>query len=104
MEDESLVVIFLFEIKELTETSLFSGATLEEKPITAMYIDAKINALVGNDWLFKTHVILDWNTQELQFSQNGQYTCVPATCGHFKPITMPSAPFIEFEEEKKKPT
>ncbi|KAG9303836.1 hypothetical protein G9A89_018733 [Geosiphon pyriformis] len=25
-------------------------------------------------------------------------------CGYFKPITMPSAPLIEFEEEKKKPT
>ncbi|KAG9297814.1 hypothetical protein G9A89_000119 [Geosiphon pyriformis] len=44
------------------------------------------------------------NTQELQLSQNSQYTCVPAMCSHFKPITMPSAPLIEFEKEKKKST
>ncbi|KAG9303544.1 hypothetical protein G9A89_018440 [Geosiphon pyriformis] len=41
------------------------------------------------------------NTQELQLSQNGQHTCVPAMCGHFKLITMPSAPLIKFKEEKK---
>ncbi|KAG9299712.1 hypothetical protein G9A89_013072 [Geosiphon pyriformis] len=44
------------------------------------------------------------NTQELQLSQNGQHTCVPAMCGHFKPIIMPSAPLIEFKEKKEKPT
>ncbi|KAG9301967.1 hypothetical protein G9A89_021011 [Geosiphon pyriformis] len=44
LEDESLVAIFLFEIEELTETPLFSGAALEEKPITAMYTNAKIDA------------------------------------------------------------
>ncbi|KAG9303936.1 hypothetical protein G9A89_005846 [Geosiphon pyriformis] len=43
IEDESLAAIFPFEIEELTETSLFSGATLKEKPIMAMYTDAKIN-------------------------------------------------------------
>ncbi|KAG9290036.1 hypothetical protein G9A89_010342 [Geosiphon pyriformis] len=113
IEDKSLAAIFLFEIKELTKTSLFSGATLEEKPIMVMYTDAKIDGqsiklildtasariittdgvtktpigkidalpievndiiipikilimeatqyqvLVGNDWLFKTHVMLN---------------------------------------------
>ncbi|KAG9292604.1 hypothetical protein G9A89_006976 [Geosiphon pyriformis] len=44
-EDESLAVIFPFEIEELTETSLFSEAILEEKPIMVMYTDAKINAV-----------------------------------------------------------
>ncbi|KAG9286959.1 hypothetical protein G9A89_001197 [Geosiphon pyriformis] len=39
----------------------------------------KINALIGNDWLSKTNAMLDWNTQELQLSQNRQYTRVPAT-------------------------
>ncbi|KAG9291314.1 hypothetical protein G9A89_021816 [Geosiphon pyriformis] len=43
MEDEFLAAIFPFEIKELTETFLFSGAALEEKSITVMYIDAKID-------------------------------------------------------------
>ncbi|KAG9295108.1 hypothetical protein G9A89_006089 [Geosiphon pyriformis] len=40
---EFLVVIFSFEIEEPTEISLFSGATLEEKPIIAIYTDAKID-------------------------------------------------------------
>ncbi|KAG9307010.1 hypothetical protein G9A89_003061 [Geosiphon pyriformis] len=42
-EDESLDAIFPFELKELLTTLLFSGAALEEKPITAMYTDAKID-------------------------------------------------------------
>ncbi|KAG9291369.1 hypothetical protein G9A89_003473 [Geosiphon pyriformis] len=113
IEDEFLAAIFPFEIKEPIETSLFSGAVLEKKPIMAMYTDAKIdgqfiklilnsesagsiitrqlmdqldcqtpideidnlsieiNALVGNDWLSKINATLDWNTQELQLSQNG---------------------------------
>ncbi|KAG9295595.1 hypothetical protein G9A89_000960 [Geosiphon pyriformis] len=146
--DKSLDAIFLFKLKELSIMPLFSGAALEEKPITAMYTDAKIDGhhiklildsgsassiitrqlidllgrrvdratsvriimadgatktpigkiddlpikingiivpikvlvmeatqyqtLVGNDWLFKTNATLDWNTQELQFSQNRQ--------------------------------
>ncbi|KAG9294489.1 hypothetical protein G9A89_009336 [Geosiphon pyriformis] len=43
------------------------------------------------------------NTQELQISQNSQHICVPAMCGHFKPITMTSAPLIEFEKKERKP-
>ncbi|KAG9297997.1 hypothetical protein G9A89_018825 [Geosiphon pyriformis] len=36
-------VIFPFEIEELTETPLFSGAALEEKSIMVMYMDGKID-------------------------------------------------------------
>ncbi|KAG9288699.1 hypothetical protein G9A89_004318 [Geosiphon pyriformis] len=43
MKDESLTAIFPFEIEKPTETPLFSKATLEEKLITTMYTDAKIN-------------------------------------------------------------
>ncbi|KAG9300122.1 hypothetical protein G9A89_000862 [Geosiphon pyriformis] len=178
-EDELFTAIFLFEVKELLEVSLFNKAALEEKPITAIYTDAKIDghfiklilnsglagsiitrqlmdqlnhrvdrtasariiianratktligkiddlfikvngiailikilvieatqyqALIGNDWLFKTNAILDWNIQKLQLSQNSQHTCVPATCGHFKTTNMP-APLIKFEKKEKKPT
>ncbi|KAG9305333.1 hypothetical protein G9A89_007828 [Geosiphon pyriformis] len=42
-KDESLVTIFPFEIDELSEVPLFSGATLKEKSITAMYTDVKID-------------------------------------------------------------
>ncbi|KAG9306860.1 hypothetical protein G9A89_005761 [Geosiphon pyriformis] len=41
--DESLAAIFPFELKEPSVTSLFSGAILKEKPITAMYMDAKVD-------------------------------------------------------------
>ncbi|KAG9296555.1 hypothetical protein G9A89_015147 [Geosiphon pyriformis] len=42
-ENESLNAIFLFEFEEPSDTPLFSGAALEEKPITAIYTDDKIN-------------------------------------------------------------
>ncbi|KAG9301806.1 hypothetical protein G9A89_003193 [Geosiphon pyriformis] len=38
-----LAAIFLFKIKEPTETPLFSGAILDTKPITAMYTDVKVD-------------------------------------------------------------
>ncbi|KAG9294298.1 hypothetical protein G9A89_021657 [Geosiphon pyriformis] len=44
MEDESLAVIFLFEIEEPTKIFLFSKTMLEEKPIMVIYTDAKIDA------------------------------------------------------------
>ncbi|KAG9292071.1 hypothetical protein G9A89_017971 [Geosiphon pyriformis] len=36
-------------------------------------------ALIGNDWLFKTNALFDWNMQKLQISQNSQHTHIPAT-------------------------
>ncbi|KAG9301402.1 hypothetical protein G9A89_018074 [Geosiphon pyriformis] len=42
-ENESLNTIFLFELKEMLSTPLFSGVTLKEKPITAMYTNAKVD-------------------------------------------------------------
>ncbi|KAG9291510.1 hypothetical protein G9A89_021929 [Geosiphon pyriformis] len=42
IEDKSLATIFPFEFKETAATPLFSEATLEAKPITAMYTDAKV--------------------------------------------------------------
>ncbi|KAG9284005.1 hypothetical protein G9A89_005334 [Geosiphon pyriformis] len=41
--DESLDAIFSFELEKPLTTPLFSRAALEEKPITAMYTDAKID-------------------------------------------------------------
>ncbi|KAG9287703.1 hypothetical protein G9A89_004106 [Geosiphon pyriformis] len=41
-EDESLSAIFPFEFEETAAMPLFSGATLEAKPITVMYTDTKV--------------------------------------------------------------
>ncbi|KAG9296696.1 hypothetical protein G9A89_001328 [Geosiphon pyriformis] len=43
MEDESLDAIFSFKLKKPSIMPLFSGATLKEKPITAIYTDVKID-------------------------------------------------------------
>ncbi|KAG9303591.1 hypothetical protein G9A89_018487 [Geosiphon pyriformis] len=170
-EDKFLTTIFPFKFEKTTATPLFSGAAFEAKPITAIYMDAKVNgqsiklildsssagsiitqqlidqlshqvdytasariitangvtktpiseidefpfevndiitpikvlvmeatqyqALVGNDWLFKTNAVLDWMMQELQLNIN-------TTCGHFK-VPLREELLIELEEEEKKP-
>ncbi|KAG9288882.1 hypothetical protein G9A89_019504 [Geosiphon pyriformis] len=163
--NELLAVIFLFEFEEPTSMFLFNRVTLEEKPITTMYTDAKVNghsiklilnnqlsyqvdcatsvriiitdemtktpigkiddfpfevnniiipikvlvieatqyqALIENNWLYKTNTVLNWNIQELQLRQNGYHTYVPAICDYFK-TTINDKPLIKLEEEKKKP-
>ncbi|KAG9297315.1 hypothetical protein G9A89_002004 [Geosiphon pyriformis] len=63
-------------------------------PVKVLVMDApQYQALVKNDWLLKANANLNWKTQELKISYQGQYTIVPATC----------APVFEFEEEKKIP-
>ncbi|KAG9301769.1 hypothetical protein G9A89_003316 [Geosiphon pyriformis] len=46
INDKSLTAIFLFELKETTPVPLFSRATLDTKPITAMYTDTKVDGHV----------------------------------------------------------
>ncbi|KAG9301713.1 hypothetical protein G9A89_016784, partial [Geosiphon pyriformis] len=41
--NKSLAAIFLFELEKVTSVPLFSEAALKKKPITAMYIDVKVN-------------------------------------------------------------
>ncbi|KAG9306653.1 hypothetical protein G9A89_004200 [Geosiphon pyriformis] len=43
IKDESLAMIFFFEIDELSEVLLFSRTALKEKSIIAMYTDVKID-------------------------------------------------------------
>ncbi|KAG9294733.1 hypothetical protein G9A89_008212 [Geosiphon pyriformis] len=72
-------------------------------PVKVLVMDApQYQALVGNDWLLKTNANLNWKTQELKISYQGQYTIVPATCGTFNKQSE-KAPVFEFEEEKKMP-
>ncbi|KAG9286412.1 hypothetical protein G9A89_014578 [Geosiphon pyriformis] len=42
-ENKSLDLIFPFELEEPSDMPLFSGTALEEKPITAIYTNAKVN-------------------------------------------------------------
>ncbi|KAG9298356.1 hypothetical protein G9A89_003173 [Geosiphon pyriformis] len=42
-KNETLAAIFLFKFEKTTPVPLFSGATLEEKLITAMYTNAKVD-------------------------------------------------------------
>ncbi|KAG9294102.1 hypothetical protein G9A89_015512 [Geosiphon pyriformis] len=117
IENESLTAIFPFKIEELSKTSLFSGATLKEKLIMAIYTNTKIDAAnariitanratktpIGkiNNLSIKVNIIVLIKVLVIEATQyqNSRHTCVPATCGHFKSIIMPSAPLIEFEEE-----
>ncbi|KAG9307366.1 hypothetical protein G9A89_017195 [Geosiphon pyriformis] len=86
--DEFLAAIFPFELKENTLIPLFNGATFEEKPITVMYTNARVDGhsiklildshqvnqaasarIITADRTTKTPIVnatLDWNTQELQ--------------------------------------
>ncbi|KAG9304599.1 hypothetical protein G9A89_020163 [Geosiphon pyriformis] len=43
INDKLLTAIFPFELKKLASTLLFNGVMLEEKPITTMYIDVKMD-------------------------------------------------------------
>ncbi|KAG9298615.1 hypothetical protein G9A89_012683 [Geosiphon pyriformis] len=74
-------------------------------PIKVLVMETtQYQALIDNNWLFKTNVTLDWTTQELQISQNGQHAQVPVMCRHFRPSHVMPTPLIDFEEEEKKPT
>ncbi|KAG9293639.1 hypothetical protein G9A89_018976 [Geosiphon pyriformis] len=77
-----------------------NGITISVK---VLIIDApQYQALVGNDWLQKANVNLNWETQELTISYQGQHIRVPATCGTFNKHSE-KAPAFEFEPEEEKP-
>ncbi|KAG9292105.1 hypothetical protein G9A89_005249 [Geosiphon pyriformis] len=72
-------------------------------PVKVLVMDApQYQVLVGNDWLLKANANLNWKTQELKISYQGQYTIVSATCGIFNKQSE-KAPVFEFEEKKKMP-
>ncbi|KAG9305051.1 hypothetical protein G9A89_007454 [Geosiphon pyriformis] len=146
VENANLLNIFPFEFEAND-----NAATNEQKAITAMYIEAKVEgktihlilnsgsaksiityqliqqlkrnvdqsaqtvivtadgmkktpyqALVRNNWLQKANAKLDWETQELQISYQGQHAQVSATCGTFNKHSEKALAF-EFEPEEEKP-
>ncbi|KAG9301350.1 hypothetical protein G9A89_018022 [Geosiphon pyriformis] len=76
------------------------GITISVK---VLVMDApQYQVFVGNDWLQKANANLNWETQELTISYQGQHTRVPAICGTFNKCSK-KAPAFEFEPEEEKP-
>ncbi|KAG9301875.1 hypothetical protein G9A89_004554 [Geosiphon pyriformis] len=102
--DEFLTAIFSFELEEPFQLLLFSGAILEEKPITAMYTDAKTAStrIITADGAMKMPI---GEIDNFPIEVNSIVTPIkiPVMCGHFK-ATNTMAPLIDFEKEKPKPT
>ncbi|KAG9288081.1 hypothetical protein G9A89_017676 [Geosiphon pyriformis] len=71
--------------------------------VKVLVMDApQYQALIGNDWLQKANANLNWETQELTISYQGQHARVPAICGTFNKCSE-KTPAFEFEPEEKKP-
>ncbi|KAG9301006.1 hypothetical protein G9A89_018958 [Geosiphon pyriformis] len=72
-------------------------------PVKVLVMDAlQYQALVRNNWLQKANANLNWETQELTISYQGQHAQVPATCGTFNKCSE-KAPAFEFKPEEEKP-
>ncbi|KAG9293701.1 hypothetical protein G9A89_019038 [Geosiphon pyriformis] len=72
-------------------------------PVKVLVMDApQYQALIGNDWLQKANANLNWKTQELTISYQGQHARVLAICGTFNKHSE-KAPAFEFEPEEEKP-
>ncbi|KAG9294781.1 hypothetical protein G9A89_000360, partial [Geosiphon pyriformis] len=72
-------------------------------PVKVLVMDApQYQAFVRNDWLQKANANLNWETQELTISYQGQHAQVSAICGTFNKCSE-KAPAFEFEPEEEKP-
>ncbi|KAG9300518.1 hypothetical protein G9A89_002396 [Geosiphon pyriformis] len=72
-------------------------------PVKVLIMDAlQYQAFIRNDWLQKANANLNWETQELTISYQGQHVRVPATCSTFNKRSE-KAPAFEFEPEEEKP-
>ncbi|KAG9284262.1 hypothetical protein G9A89_002072 [Geosiphon pyriformis] len=72
-------------------------------PVKVLVMNApQYQALVENDWLQKANANLNWETQELTISYQGQHARVPAICGTFNKHSE-KVPAFEFEPEEEKP-
>ncbi|KAG9297988.1 hypothetical protein G9A89_018816 [Geosiphon pyriformis] len=72
-------------------------------PVKVLIMDVpQYQALVGNNWLQKANANLNWETQELTISYQGQHAQVPAICDTFNKHSE-KAPAFEFELEEEKP-
>ncbi|KAG9290072.1 hypothetical protein G9A89_010378 [Geosiphon pyriformis] len=70
--------------------------------VKVLVMDAlQYQALIKNNWLQKANANLNWETQKLTISYQGQHVWVPATCGTFNKYSE-KAPAFEFEPEEEK--
>ncbi|KAG9294307.1 hypothetical protein G9A89_001812 [Geosiphon pyriformis] len=93
--NKSLAVIFPFKLEETTPVPLFSGATLDTKPITTMYTDAKVDAT-------KTSI---GEIDNFPFEVNGIIISIKVLvmeAMQYQALTTNlTTPLIKFEEKKK---
>ncbi|KAG9292781.1 hypothetical protein G9A89_006342 [Geosiphon pyriformis] len=79
---------------------ILDGITI---PVKVLVMDApQYQALIRNNWLQKANANLNWETQKLTISYQGQHVWVPAICGTFNKRSE-KAPAFEFEPEEEKP-
>ncbi|KAG9300805.1 hypothetical protein G9A89_003154 [Geosiphon pyriformis] len=122
-ENEALNAIFPFEFEKPSATPLFSEAVLEEKPITVMYTDAKVDGhpiklildsssastastrIITANGATKTPI---GEIDNFPFEVNGIIILIKVLIGllrNFNSAKMANtSPLINFEEEKLKPT
>ncbi|KAG9299045.1 hypothetical protein G9A89_020358 [Geosiphon pyriformis] len=101
-ENTNLLNIFPFEFEANESPFLLSNAAAnEQKAIIAMYTEAEVKGKTIC-LILDTNANLNWETQELTISYQGQYTWIPATCGTFNKHSE-KAPAFEFKLEEEKP-
>ncbi|KAG9287172.1 hypothetical protein G9A89_003020 [Geosiphon pyriformis] len=72
-------------------------------PVKVLVMDTpQYQAFIGNDWLQKANANLNWETQELTISYQGQHARISAICGTFNKCSE-KAPAFEFEPEEENP-
>ncbi|KAG9287266.1 hypothetical protein G9A89_008896 [Geosiphon pyriformis] len=109
----SYLQLYFFKIEELSEIPLFSRAAIEKKTITAICTDIKVNGQAiklildsGSAGSIITQQFINQLDHRVNCTTSARIITadeIPATCGHFKFITMPAVSLIEFDNEEKKP-
>ncbi|KAG9303492.1 hypothetical protein G9A89_018388 [Geosiphon pyriformis] len=122
-KNKSLDAIFPFELKEPLDMSLFktNHCHISDAKIDDHSIKLILNSGCQVDCTVSTRIITTDGATKIPIGEidnfsievngiivsikvlNGQHTQVPAMCGYFK-ATNTTAPLIDFEEEKPKPT
>ncbi|KAG9285582.1 hypothetical protein G9A89_008559 [Geosiphon pyriformis] len=119
-EQKAIMAMYTKALLPITQTVIVTTNSMKKTPVeeidnfpftlNGITISVKVfvidtlqyQALVGNDWLQKANANLNWETQELTISYQGQHAWIPATCGTFNKCSE-KAPAFEFKPEEEKP-